>query len=313
MKDRFKREIDYLRISVTDRCNLRCFYCMPEEGVEKKSHAEILRDEDIVEAARAAVKLGLGKIRITGGEPLVRKGIYNLIAKINAIDGVREITLTTNGTLLRGNVGKLKAAGVKRVNLSLDTMDPDTYRAITKTHDIIDYHGIIGELIEEGMRPVKVNAVLLRGINDHEVDAFIDLADRYDITVRFIELMPIGHLPYDYRRHLITKDEILARHPDFTLERKERVAEVYTLPGKRGRIGFIDPISHKFCTQCNRLRLTADGKIKPCLHSNEEIDIVNLSGPELHEKFEEAIRHKPSGHDVNPDTQIDRSMNKIGG
>ncbi|MFW6285386.1 MAG: GTP 3',8-cyclase MoaA [Bacillota bacterium] len=313
MEDRFKREIDYLRISVTDRCNLRCFYCMPEEGVVKKAHANILRDEEILEAARAAVKLGLKKIRITGGEPLVRKGIYELIEKIHAIEGIREITLTTNGTLLRGNVKKLKAAGVKRVNLSLDTMDADTYRAITRTPEPIDYHGIIQELIDEGMQPVKVNAVLLRGINDHEIEDFMDLADRYDITVRFIELMPIGHLPYDYKRHLITKDEILQRHPELKLETKERVAENYAIPGKRGRIGFIDPISHKFCSRCNRLRLTADGKLKPCLHSNEEIDIKDLTPTELLHTFKKAIHHKPASHAVNPNTQIDRSMNKIGG
>lgn len=313
MKDRFNREIDYLRISVTDRCNLRCFYCMPEEGIKKQKHSDILRDEEIIEAAKAAVKLGLKKIRITGGEPLVRKGIFTLIKRLNAIEGIREITLTTNGTLLKGKIKTLKEAGVNRINLSLDTMNPVTYRQITKTHDIIDYHSIIKELINENMLPIKINAVLLKGINDHEIDDFIQLADTYDLIVRFIELMPIGHLPYDYQRYFISKDTILNRYPKLKLKEKARVAEYYTFPDKKGQIGFINPISHKFCTECNRLRLTADGKLKPCLHTNEEISIVNLSGASLYDTFKKAIQHKPSSHNVQTSTQIDRSMNKIGG
>ncbi len=314
MKDHFQREIDYLRISVTDRCNLRCFYCMPEEGVDKKSHRDILRDEEIIEAVNAAVKIGLKKIRITGGEPLVRKGIYTLIEKISQVSGVQEIVMTTNGLRLKGNVKKLKDAGVKRINMSLDTLNPETYKTITQSTLHLEHEQLIQELIENEMMPIKLNAVLLRGINDHEIPDFIALADRFDIQVRFIELMPIGHLNYDYKTHYISKDEILKKYPELMFEQKHLIAEVYTIKNKRGKIGFINPISHHFCDQCNRLRLTADGKLKPCLHTNNEIDMRKHNQQELIEIFKSAIEQKPKQHQLNKKSNpIHRSMNKIGG
>ncbi len=314
MKDRFQRDIDYLRISVTDRCNLRCFYCMPEDGIDKKDHDDILRDEEIISAVKAAVKLGLKKIRITGGEPLVRKGIYTLIKNISTIDGVEEVVLTTNGLLLKGNVKRLKDAGVKRVNMSLDTLNETTYKNITRSTHAIDYHAIITELIEENMQPIKLNAVLLKGINDHEIPDFIKLADRYNLHVRFIELMPIGQLDYNYKQHFISKDDVLLKYPELQFEKKYRIAEYYTMPSHKGKIGFINPISHHFCDQCNRLRLTADGNLKPCLHTNEEINIRQLDSIELYNTFKQAIHQKPSRHSLHKNTKpIDRSMNKIGG
>ena len=314
MKDQFNRTINYLRVSVTDRCNLRCFYCMPEEGITKKDHTEILRDEEILEAVHAAVKLGITKIRITGGEPLVRKGIYELIAKIRALKGVTEVVITTNGILLKDNIKKLKHAGISRVNLSLDTLSEKTYQKITKSRTMPDYYGIIESLIEHDMTPIKVNAVLLKGINDHEVAAFIELADRYDLRVRFIELMPIGHLPFDYDKHFISKDAILNRYKTLKPEIKDGVAHYYTSDNKRGKIGFINPISHKFCATCNRIRMTADGKIKPCLHTNEELSIKNLTQVQLQEQLTRAINNKPLSHRLsNKSAPIHRTMNKIGG
>ncbi len=314
MKDRFEREIDYLRISVTDRCNLRCFYCMPEEGIDKKKHEDILRDEEILAAVQAATKLGLKKIRITGGEPLVRKGIFDLVRAIADTEGVEEVVMTTNGILLQGNVNRLKEAGIERVNLSMDTLNPETYQRITKTGSFPNYHAILQELIEHDLLPVKINCVLLKGINDREISDFLDLADRYDLHVRFIELMPIGHLPYDYKKHFISKQDVLKRHPELEFDKKYRVAEYYTVKNQRGNIGFINAMSHHFCNQCNRLRLTADGKLKPCLHTNEEIDIRHQTADELYRTFQKAIRHKPQNHKLHKEENaILRSMNKIGG
>ncbi len=314
MIDQHKRNIDYLRISVTERCNLRCFYCMPEAGITKKDHDDILRDEDIVNAVKVAVKLGLKKIRLTGGEPLVRRGIYELIEKISNVDGVEEIDLTTNGLLLKGQVGRLKAAGIKRINLSLDSLKPDVYKTITRSKSALDYQAIIEELIEHEMLPIKINVVLLKGINDTEVGDFIELANDYDIHVRFIELMPIGHLNFNYQNHFISKADILARHPNLKFEQKHKIAEYYAVPGKSGKIGFINPMSDHFCNQCNRLRLTADGHLKPCLHTNEEITIKHLDFTEMVKTFEHAIHKKPEKHRLNDQqAPINRSMHKIGG
>ena len=314
MKDTFKREIDYLRISVTDRCNLRCLYCMPD-GIDKKSHDEILRDEEIISVVKESVKIGITKIRITGGEPLVRNGIYELIKKISEIEGIKEITITTNATLLKGNVKKLKEAGITRVNFSLDTLDSEKFKFITNSKLTLDFGNLIEELILNELLPIKINAVLLRGFNDNEIPDFISLADKYDISIRLIELMPVGHLSFDYDKYYISKDEVLDKYPELIFVRKDSVSEYYRVEGKKGLIGFINPISHKFCAQCNRIRLTADGHLKPCLHNNNEIPIKNIASSELLSKLKEAITAKPIIHtlDVSRDNKSDRPMNKIGG
>lgn len=314
MKDAFKREIDYLRISVTDRCNLRCLYCMPD-GIERKSHDDILRDEEIIKVVEESVKIGITKIRITGGEPLVRKGIYNLIKKISDIEGIKEITITTNATLLIGNVKKLKEAGISRVNFSLDTLNDDKFKFITNSQITLDYEALIKELIKYELLPIKINAVLLRGFNDNEIDDFINLADKYNLLIRLIELMPIGHLSFDYDKYYISKDEILKSHQELSLHRKDSIAEYYTVEGKKGLIGFINPISHKFCASCNRIRLTADGHLKPCLHNNNEINIKNIDKNLVSSKLIEAIKSKPISHTLDESIKniSDRPMNKIGG
>ena len=315
MKDAFKREIDYLRISVTDRCNLRCLYCMPDGIQNKKEHDEIMRDEEIINVVEESVKIGITKIRITGGEPLLRKGIYELISKIKAVKGVLEITITTNATLLVGNVKKLKEAGVSRVNFSLDTLDKDKFKFISNTALTLDYISLIEELIENEMQPIKINAVLLKGFNDSEIPGFIELANKYDISIRLIELMTIGHLNFDYDKYYMSKDEILKRYPELKFVKKDNVSEYYSIKGNKGFIGFINPISHKFCSDCNRIRLTADGHLKPCLHNNNEVLIKNVQGEQLLNKIKEAIHAKPISHtlDESKDNRSDRPMNKIGG
>lgn len=317
MKDKFQRNIDYIRISVTDRCNLRCLYCMPD-GTDLKTHDEIMRDEEIIETVKSGVKLGITKVRITGGEPLVRRGVYELIKKISDVKEVKEITITTNGLLLIGNVKKLKEAGVTRVNFSLDTIDKEKFKYITNTVQTLDYLALIKELIAEKMTPVKINTVLIKGVNDTEIDAFIDLADKYDIMIRLIELMPIGHLSFNHDDHFISREEILKANPRLKFLKDENTASYYHVEGKRGLIGFINPISHKFCESCNRIRLTSDGHLLPCLHSKEELNVKNINKEELVEKLREAITLKPKEHRLNDsneeeDFEIDRSMNRIGG
>ena len=315
MKDAFKREIDYLRISVTDRCNLKCLYCMPDGIQNKKEHDEIMRDEEIINVVEESVKIGITKIRITGGEPLLRKGIYNLIRKIKDVKGIKEITITTNAILLVGNVKRLKEAGVSRVNFSLDTLAGNKFKFISNTNLTLDYISLIEELIENEMQPIKINAVLLKGFNDSEIPDFIELANKYDISIRLIELMTVGHLNFDYDKYYISKDEILNRYPELKFVKKDNVSEYYNVEGNKGFIGFINPISHKFCSDCNRIRLTDDGHLKPCLHNNNEIFIKEVQGESLLNKLREAIHAKPISHTLDESTEnrSDRPMNKIGG
>jgi cyclic pyranopterin phosphate synthase len=288
---------------------------MPDGIQNKKDHDEIMRDEEIINVVEESVKIGITKIRITGGEPLLRKGIYNLIRKINNVKGIKEITITTNAILLVGNVKKLKDAGVSRVNFSLDTLDTEKFKFISNTTLSLDYISLIEELIEHNMQPIKINAVLLKGFNDSEIPGFISLANKYDISIRLIELMTIGHLSFDYDKYFISKDDILKRYPELKFVKKDNVSEYYKVEGNKGFIGFINPISHKFCSDCNRIRLTADGHLKPCLHNNNEIMIKEIKGEPLLEKLKEAVKSKPVSHklDESNNNRSDRSMNKIGG
>ena len=314
MKDTFNREIDYLRISVTDRCNLRCLYCMPE-GIEKISHNRIISDEDILRVVKESVKLGFKKIRITGGEPLVRKGIYELIHKISVIEGINEIVLTTNGTLLTGNVKKLKDAGVSRVNLSLDSLNQQKLTTISNTSTTLDFSTLIKELHQYKMTPIKINTVLLRGINDQEIIDFYDFSIKYNCQIRFIELMPFEATSFKYEDYYISKTDILKNYPDLLFDYKTSNVEFYKTKNNAKTIGFINAVSSKFCEACNRLRLTSDGYIKPCLHSSSEIYVKNQTTEEVISKLKEAIHKKPKQHSLDKDykNQAKRSMNKIGG
>jgi len=324
MQDQFARNIDYLRLSVTDRCNLRCLYCMPEEGVSLKKHEEILTLEELYLISQAAVSMGIKKIRLTGGEPLVRKGIIDLVAMIKGISGLEELSLTTNGTLLKSLGPALKKAGLDRINISLDTLDAERYKLITRGGDVKQVIDGIETALELGLEPVKINCVLVDGFNNEEIHKFVLLAEGKPLHVRFIELMPIGegqkkqdgYLPLEpIKKELI---KIYGLLPSSRVK-VNGPADQYVLPGGKGTIGFIGAVTNHFCHKCNRLRVTADGKIKPCLDSDFEVDLMNVlrgKGPQktIKEVFLEAINAKPSGHNMNlREYGQNRLMSQIGG
>ena len=317
MMDQFGREIRYLRVSVTDRCNLRCEYCMPEEGVPDKGHGSILSNEEIVGIVRAAAGFGISKVRLTGGEPLVRLGFIRLCEEIAAIPGIEELTLTTNGLLLPGMARDLKRAGVSRVNISLDTLQADKYRRITRGGSLEGALAGIEAARAAGLYPIKINAVLIRGFNDDELMDLARLSLEEDVHVRFIEMMPIGEGCRFWPEGYLSAEDAIAMMPGLeSLDASDGVAQSWRLPGAGGTVGFIKPVSHHFCGSCNRLRLTADGMLKPCLHSDREIPVRGLQGEELRAAFEAAILAKPAENRemsaVMP-SRAGRSMNRIGG
>ncbi len=314
MNDRYGRTIEYLRLSVTDRCNLRCIYCMAEDGVCKLRHEDILSIEELTEIARAAYALGVRKIRLTGGEPLVRKGILTLCRNIKAIDPTIELVITTNGSLLAEYASDLKAVGVDRLNISLDTLDPATYRTITRRGELKTVLNGIKAASDAGFQHTKINSVLIGGINNNDIFGMMSLARDREISVRFIELMPMAVVRgWDKSRFISA--QIVERH----LRREDMVgydgvARVYRPQGYRGTIGIISPLSQSFCDRCNKIRVTADGKLKPCLHAEEEIDLRGLSGDELREAIKQGILRKPQSHRLGEFCSGSaRSMNEIGG
>jgi len=319
MRDRFGRDINYLRISLTDRCNLRCEYCMPEDGIKNKiPHCDMLSLEELYEITEAFVSLGINKIRFTGGEPLVREGAVDLIKRVNALEGVREVTLTTNGILLDDYLDELLDAGVKRLNISLDTLDPVKYMEITRGGDIARVLKAIGNAKAKGIKPIKINTVLIGGFNDDEIPKLVGMTRDGGVDVRFIELMPIGEAAGFARSRFISNEEILRRIPELVeVDRDDpsSPATYYKLPEGKGKVGLINPISCKFCTNCNRVRLTATGKLKLCLHSNREIDLKKVlrNGENLEKAISEAILTKEEEHHLEDQKYITRSMNQIGG
>ena len=320
MKDNLGRNINYLRISVTDRCNLRCMYCMPERGICKKEHDDILTLEEIFEAVKACADLGISKVRITGGEPLARKGLTELIDKISKLQGITELAMTTNGVLLPKYAEELKSAGLDRVNISLDTMNAEKYSYITRGGDLGDVMSGINAAEKAGLKPIKLNTVLIGGFNDDEIENFVNLTIDRDIDVRFIELMPIGQAGHWAKKHFISNTEIINRVKELQPIQSNdpsSPAKYYKLPIAKGRVGLINPISHAFCGNCNRIRLTADGKLKPCLHTEAEIDIKEVlnKGDGLQEVIKKAILQKPIQHNLNcqDNKPIERDMYRIGG
>ncbi len=318
MKDSFGREINYLRVSLTDRCNLRCEYCMPEKGVDKLKHEDILSLEDIYEVIKVFVDLGINKIRFTGGEPLVRLGVVDLISKVSKLDGVKEIAMTTNGTLLEKYAKELKEAGLSRVNISLDTLDREKYKEITRGGDINKVLNGINAAKEVGLTPIKINTVLIGGFNEDEISDFVDLTMDKDIDIRFIELMPIGQAAGFAKEKFIPNTRILEAIDDFIpVEAKDKSspAAYYRRPKAKGRVGIINPISCKFCKDCNRVRLTSTGKLKLCLHSNREIDIKKAfdNNEDIRKLISDAILTKEEEHHLEDKEYISRNMNQIGG
>jgi cyclic pyranopterin phosphate synthase len=324
--DNFNRPISYLRISVTDRCNLRCVYCMPPEGVPCRSHEEILRYEEIELFVQAAASLGISKVRLTGGEPLVRLGFVELVRMLARIPGIDDLAMTTNGTLLARYAAELAQAGLKRVNVSLDTLQLERFRQITRRGDLAAVFKGIAAAREAGLVPLKVNTVVVRGFNDDEVVDFARLTLEDDWHVRFIELMPVGtntawagdgYVPVGEVRRRI--EDALGELAPAKVGVGNGPARYYRLPGAVGTIGFISPVSEHFCYQCNRLRLTADGRLRPCLLSDYEIDLRTplRQGADLvkvRELLIRSIRAKPQGHRLDESiAPKERAMSEIGG
>lgn len=317
MVDQFGREITYLRISVTELCNLRCRYCMPMEGVCKKAHEEMLTEDELVQAVEVAAALGIRKVRVTGGEPLVKKNIVSICRRIAAVPGIEELCMTTNGVILPELARPLHEAGLQRVNISLDTLDAEKYSYITRIGRLEDAIAGIEAALDAGFEKVKINAVLIGGFNDDEIPALAELTKQYPVDVRFIEMMPMynsGDFDKDsflpYTKVLEVMPELVPVSPD------GGVAKLYTLPGARGRVGLISPINAHFCAECNRLRLTADGKLKPCLHSAAEYSIKGLDRAGMRAVMESTIYQKPKWHgelDAVNRSQAGRNMNQIGG
>ncbi len=318
MLDKRGRTIDYLRVSLTDRCNLRCVYCMPEKGISKMCHNDILRFEEVEKIISACAELGVKKVRFTGGEPLLLKGLDKLIQHTATIESITDISLTTNGMLLYDMAEDLKKAGLKRVNISLDTLNAEKFKKITRLGDINKVLKAIDKCLELGMVPIKINVVLMKGINDDEIENFINMTIDKPIQVRFIELMPIGEGLKYYDKCKMKVEEILDRLPQLIpVKDDSRVASVYKLPNAKGSVGLISPVSCKFCDDCNRIRLTATGTIKPCLHSLDEINLKPFINDErkLVEVIKEAVYNKPHEHHLETENKsdTDRMMFQIGG
>ncbi|NLL51483.1 MAG: GTP 3',8-cyclase MoaA [Peptococcaceae bacterium] len=319
MIDSYGRDINYLRISVTDLCNLKCTYCMSEKGIRKKNHDDILSLEQIACIAEAAVKLGVTKIRLTGGEPLVRRGILDLVQDIASLKakGLKDLGLTTNGVLLKNYASELKKRGLDRVNISIDTMDGAKYKEITRGGKVEDVLAGIQAAKEAKLFPLKLNVVLIGGFNDDEIEDFVNLTADSEIDVRFIELMPIGEAGDWDREHFLASNEILKRVPrliPLPFKGHGTVARMYKLPNSKGKVGIISPLSSHFCNYCNRIRITPDGKLKPCLHSNIELDIRNYYG-DLERFLSDGILGKPHKHCIQSSEYepIRRNMHEIGG
>ncbi len=317
--DGFQRGISYLRISITDRCNLRCIYCMPPDGVELVSHDDILSFEEILLAVRAAVALGIDKIRITGGEPLVRSGIVELISMISAVEGVKDISMTTNGILLDKYAGRLAGAGLDRVNISLDTLKYERFKEITRTGTLADTLKGLEAATAAGLTPVKINMVPMRGVNDDEVIDFARMTLTSGWHVRFIELMPLNRQTGFVPTHILQQqiEQLGPLQPFFGIA-GNGAARYYTLPGATGTIGFISPVSEPFCEGCNRLRLSASGTVFPCLFSAEGIDIRTTlrKGADMEvikHLLATAIAAKPKKHNLADGGPINKKMSGIGG
>lgn len=325
--DSWDRKIDYLRISVTDRCNFRCGYCMPPEGIIQLPHQDMLTYEEILRVVTVLSSCcGITKVRLTGGEPLVRKGLTRLIQGIAQLGMIQDISMTTNGSLLSAQAQELKQAGLNRVNISLDTLDSDRFSLITGGGKLADTLNGINSALATGLFPVKINAVLTEALSEKDLEQFTAMIYERPLIVRFIEYMPIGYqglnpgmTPEEVRRLLSSMGNGILK-PVNDGVKGCGPAKYFTLPEAKGAFGFITPVSDHFCQTCNRIRLTADGKLKPCLLSNKEINIKEVlrsrtSDESIKHLFLEALKQKPIGHRLGKDTQqkFIRRMSQIGG
>jgi cyclic pyranopterin phosphate synthase len=311
MLDHYDRDINYLRVSITDRCNLRCTYCRPKEGISLKGHADILRYEEILRVVSQTVKMGLIKVRLTGGEPLVRRGFVEFAGDLKKIKGLQDISLTTNGILLAQYAEDIFRAGITRINISLDSLDKEKYFQITRGGNLDDVFRGIAAAEKAGFAPIKINTVLMKGFNDNEALDFVRLALSKPFQVRFIEMMPVSEVSAGRSADFLPTRQLLEtinRH--FRLEplagkknKSDGPARLYKMKDGLGEIGFINPVSDHFCSTCNRLRLTADGKLRACLLNDVEIDLRealsrHCDDDELAGLIREAILLKPQKHDL---------------
>ncbi len=331
MIDNHNREINYLRISITDRCNLRCVYCMPKEGVSFLGHEDILSYEEILRIVGAAVKTGIIKVRVTGGEPLVRRGITDFLTSLTKVGGLRDISLTTNGIFLEDHAEEIFNAGIERINVSLDSLSPGRYRDITRGGDINRVLRGIRKAHDTGFSPIKINVVAIKGFNDDEIIDFAKLSIDKPYQIRFIEFMPVGESALENSLGYLSNDEVIKNINSFSPlkpvdkdhGRADGPASLYTLNGAKGEIGFISAMSHEFCSSCNRLRLTADGHLRACLLSDEPT--TDLKTPlrngctdsELETLIRDLINRKPGSYETGCQ-QIHRrkcatNMSSIGG
>jgi GTP 3',8-cyclase len=317
--DGFQRNISYLRISITDRCNLRCIYCMPPEGIPLVSHNEILSFEEILLIVRSAVDLGIDKIRITGGEPLVRSGIVNLIQMIASVRGIKDISMTTNGILLAQHAQDLADAGLNRINISLDTLKYDRFKKITRMGELSDALKGIEAAKQSGLNPVKINMVPMLGINDDEIGDFAIMSMEAGWHVRFIELMPVNRNAEFVPTHVLReKIECLGKLEPYVGITGNGSAQYYRFAGSKGSIGFISPVSEPFCETCNRLRLSATGFLYPCLFSDNGSNLKlalkdGANSDKLKELITSSIASKPKMHCFSSADVDNIKMSQIGG
>lgn len=325
--DSYNRKIDYLRVSVTDRCNMRCTYCMPPEGVNLIRHSEVLHFGEIRDIVKAGAWLGIKSIRLTGGEPTIRKDVQRLISMLKEVDGIEEVTMTTNALLLSRYAKEFKEAGLDRVNISLDSLKPDRFYEITRGGDLKTVLEGIEAAVNEGLSPVKLNAVIIPGFNEDEVEDMARLTIDKPLHIRYIEFMPIGDQRLHREKRYIKTAELVERiEKAFELETADRGAGMgpargFKIKGALGTIGFISSMSDHFCNSCNRMRLSSDGWLRSCLF-NEKLG-VDMKTPlrdgasidELEELFMKAAGIKPEGHELDRRTALDfeRTMSQIGG
>ena len=323
MRDKFGRQIDYIRISLTDRCNLRCKYCMPEEGVKLLKHEDILTYEEIIILSKIFISLGIKNFKLTGGEPLVRRDVSQLVKSLKNIEGIGEVTMTTNGVLLEEYGSDLIEAGIDRINISLDSLNPTKYQEITG-RNFLDkvFHGI-NLILSNGFDKVKINTVPIKPLDENDMDRLIDLGRENPIDIRFIKMMPIGiadsSLGYSKKEMLDLIEKKLGPSRIFYGKRGNGPAEYYSFKNYMSKIGFIDAMNNNFCSQCNRIRLSATGSIKPCLYydAGESLKpyIYSLAEDELKEKIKDIVYNKPLKHHMleNKMNEDKKNMNQIGG
>jgi cyclic pyranopterin phosphate synthase len=323
LRDSFGRSIEYLRISVTDRCNFRCLYCMPAAGLEWLPKSDILSYEEIAQVVRELAPLGLRRLRLTGGEPTLRPQLENLVTLLKSIPEIEDISLSTNGVRLPDLAGSLRNAGLDRVNMSADSLRPDRIKSISRRSTDFDPIAAASAAERAGLAPIKINVVVMRGINDDELCDFARLTIDHEWHVRFIELMPVGEMRDLTWEHVVPSEEILRRleaisplEPVIGPERGNGPARYFQLQGARGTIGVITPMSHTYCGSCNRVRLTADGRLRTCLFGDDEVDLRTplREGLPLEPFFRSALASKPEQHHL-LQMQVGglRALSQVGG